>query len=109
MPAKTGIQRARLRRAFPSGMAGFAGISLLPGLMKPRNSADIACEGSSAAELCRIACLGDYSGGGKCAHAWNCCEELSYLVRVESELDVGRESADSRTEGYYIFAGVAHL
>jgi len=44
--------------------SGFAGISLLPGLMKPRNSADITRECRSAAEPSRIACLGDYSGGG---------------------------------------------
>jgi hypothetical protein len=30
-------------------------------------------------------------------------------VRVESELDVGLESADSCAEGDYIFAGVAYL
>ena len=77
--------------------------------MKPRNSADITCESRSASELSWIASLGDYSGGGKCAHARNCCEQLSNLIRVESQLDVGLEFADSCTEGDYILAGVTHL
>ena len=74
--------------------------------MKPRDGPDITCERRGAAELSRITRLRDYSIGGQCAHARNCCEQLSNLVRVESEFDVSLESADSYTEGDDIFAGV---
>ena len=73
--------------------------------MKPRDGADITCERRGAAELSRIARLGDYSSGGKCAHARNCCEQLSYLVRVESELDVSLESADSCALFHWVTPG----